>query len=131
MKYFEQSMSGAENFSPERMMSAIGTMAVGYAKPFRPQDESEADRDGAAWAFRAGYDPRQLAELFMKLHRRDGDRAVVPLSFLRTHPFHLDRYQAIRKQSRDLERKAPAEKLYVGRQNLKERTSRAKREFDE
>jgi predicted Zn-dependent protease len=131
MKYFERSMSGAESFSPERMMSAIGTMAAGYARPFRPEDESEADRDGAAWAFRAGYDPRELAELFMKLHRRDGDRAVVPLSFLRTHPFHLDRYEAIQKQSRELQRKSPVEKLYVGRRNLKERTSRAKRAYNE
>ena len=35
---------------------------------FRPEDEAEADRDGAAWAYRAGYDPREMAALFYTLH---------------------------------------------------------------
>ena len=43
------------------------------SRPFRPEDESEADRDGAAWAYRAGYDPREMAALFERLHQRDFD----------------------------------------------------------
>ena len=131
MKYFEESLeANARGFTPERMMSSVRTMVSGYARPFRPEDESEADRDGATWAFRAGYDPRQMAELFMKLHRRDGDRTAVALSFLQTHPFHLDRCRAIEKQFVALQRESPIDKLYVGKRNLKERTARVKREFD-
>ena len=132
MKLFEQSVQDqAQGFSPERMMSALSTTIAGYTRPFRPEDESRADHDGAVWAFRARYDPRELAGLFMKLHRREGDRPEVVLPFLQTHPFNLDRCRAIQKQYVQLQRESPGEKLYVGQRNLKERTARAKREFDE
>jgi len=131
-KLFEQSINdGPSGNSPERMMSAMSTMAMGFARPFRPEDESEADRDGAAWSYQAGYDPREMAALFQRLHRRDGDRSAIALSFLQTHPFHIDRFRAIHQQYNALRRAAPAERLYVGRRNLKERTARAKGEFDE
>jgi predicted Zn-dependent protease len=132
MRQFEQSIEAqAQGFTPERTMSALSTAIAGYTHPFRPEDESEADRDGAAWAFRAGYDPREMAELFMKLHRRHGDQPAMVLPFLHTHPFHIDRYQAIQKQYAELQLESPNESLYVGRPNLKARIARAKREFEE
>jgi len=36
------------------------------SRPFRPEDERDADRDGAEWAFLAGYDPREMAKLFQR-----------------------------------------------------------------
>jgi predicted Zn-dependent protease len=132
LKLFEQSTTGGPGeTSPERMMSAISAMAHGFARPFRPEDESEADNDGATWAFKAGYDPREMARLFMDLHHRDANRQALAPSFFRTHPFHIDRYHAIRAQFVGLQGVSPARKLYIGHRNLKERTSRAKRAFDD
>lgn len=96
MKLFEQQMhESSQDLSYSRMMLAVGTMTSGFARPFRPEDESQADADGATWAHRAGYDPREMARLFMKLHKRDGRQDVIGLSFFRTHPFHIDRFHAI------------------------------------
>ncbi len=131
LKYFESTATGEQGVRPERMFSAMRAMIEGFARPFRPEDESEADRDGAEWAYRAGYDPRQMAELFLKLHRRDGDQAAAAFAFFRTHPFHLDRYRAIQDQYAELRQSSPGKRLYVGRRNLKLRTSRSQREFDE
>jgi predicted Zn-dependent protease len=131
MKYFEQSMKvQQQTFVPERMFSAIRTMVEGYARPFRPEDEAEADRDGAAWAYRAGYDPRELATLFLRLHRRGGDEPGRQLPFLQSHPFRLDRYRAIQAQYAELQQTSPTAKLYVGRRNLSQRTSRLKHDFE-
>lgn len=127
-KRFEQSLRGG--FAPEEMLSSIRLMVGGFARPFRPEDESQADRDGAEWAFRAGYDPAELAVVLRKLHDRDG-RAAVPIPILRTHPFPLERAQVIEEQARALRREFPGQKTYVGRRNLAERMPRSRREYPE
>lgn len=129
MKRFEQSMSGGAA-SPQQAMSSLRAMVGGFARPFRPEDETQADRDGAEWAFRAGYDPDEFAAVLLKLHHRDG-KGAVPISFLRTHPFHIDRCRAIEVQARALRAQHQGGKLYVGKENLEQRTSRARREFPE
>ena len=102
-----------------------------FARPFRPEDETEADRDGAAWAYRAGYDPREMAELFLRLHRRDKGQAVAMPAFFRTHPFNLDRHKNLMKQYRQLRRAEPKKELYVSRKNLLRRVARSRRRFPE
>ena len=90
--------------SPARMMSASGMMARLFMQPFRPEEESQADADGARWAWQLGYDPMQLANVFQRLHQRDAGRPNLKPSFLQSHPFHQDRYQAIAKQAGELKR---------------------------
>jgi len=129
IKQFEEGLTpGHQGFQPDKMMLGIRAIVEGYARPFRPEDESDADHDGTRWAFQAGYDPREFAELFLKLHRRDGDKAA-PIPFLQTHPFRLDRYRTIHAQYLELQTDSPQKQLYVGRENLMQRVSRSKREF--
>lgn len=113
------------------MMNNAQLMTRTFARPFRPDEETQADFDGATWAYEAGYDPRELAQLFLRLHQRDGQPAFGPPPFLRTHPFHLDRYDAILERYTELAASAPRESLYVGRRNLRELIPRRKRAFDE
>jgi len=132
MKLAQQTFrAGGQSFDFARMMNNGMTLMRLFAHPFRPEDESVADRDGATWAYRAGYDPREMADLFARLHQRDqgaGDR--VPM-FLRTHPYRKDRYDAVMRLYRQLQTQAPRKNLYVGRTNLERRISRADHEFKE
>ena len=100
-------------------------------RPFRPHEESEADADGAKWAWQLGYEPMQLARLFQRLQQRDAGQANLKPSFLRSHPIHADRFQAITQQANQLKTQTPEAKYYVGIENLRERIPRTKREFDE
>lgn len=127
-KRLEQSLRGGA--APQAMLSSMRSWVGGFARPFRPEDESQADRDGAEWAFRAGYDPGELASVLRKLHARDGQGAA-PIAFLRTHPFPLDRARALDEHAQSLRREFPGQTTYVGRRNLAERTPRSRREYPE
>jgi predicted Zn-dependent protease len=131
MKYFERSFKvpGAVTTWPQ-MQSALRIMGDSVFKPFRPEDETEADRDGATWTFHAGYDPRQFGKLFLKLHSRDGDQPAM-FTFLRTHPYRLDRFREIQNLYRTLSEKEPGKSLYEGRKNLGQRIPRRKKTFVE
>jgi predicted Zn-dependent protease len=131
-KLAQNTFSGQRGFSPEQFMTTAATMMRSFAKPFRPEDEAQADRDGAVWAYRAGYDPREMARLFLAMHRREADKApeLAP-AFFRTHPFHMDRFRAVNALYHDLQRTEPQENLYLGAQNLERRIPRSEREFPE
>ena len=118
-------MTGENFFAAGRALMGL------WARPFRPEDEAQADHDGAVWAYRAGYDPRELAQLFQRLARsRRGKTADVP-GFLLTHPRNDDRRRAILAVYRELSRTEPQARLYVGRENLRRRVTKAQREFAE
>ncbi len=34
-----------------------------FARPFRPENESEADRDAVEWMMAAGYEPKELSRM--------------------------------------------------------------------
>jgi predicted Zn-dependent protease len=123
---------GPRRFDFRDLMNNTWLMTQTFARPFRPEDETQADLDGATWAYEAGYDPREMAQLFLTLHRRDGERAGggVP-SFLRSHPFHRDRYEAILKRYEELLATRPRDDLYRGVQNLQQLVPRRQRRFDE
>lgn len=131
-KFAQTAFGGQKGFSPEQFFASAGTMMRMFAKPFRPEDEAEADLDGATWAYRAGYDPREMAKLFLALHRRDAGKGpeFMP-DFLRTHPFHMDRFRAIQERYDELSRAEPADRLYLGAANLQRRIPRSEREFPE
>jgi predicted Zn-dependent protease len=121
---------GTAGFDPQKFF-ATGTMMRLVGRPFRPEDEAAADRDGAEWAYRAGYDPREMAALFDRLHRRDSDPKLPFGSFFRTHPYSDDRSEAIMKQYDELRQKDPRDALYRGKKNLTQRIARSQQEFPE
>lgn len=123
--------NGAGGFDPQKFFAMGTTMMRLMSRPFRPEDEAAADRDGAAWAYQAGYDSREMARLFYRLHLRDKDPKVPFAAFFRTHPYSDERHEAIMKQYDELQQKDPQENLYRGKKNLAQRTTRAQQEFPE
>jgi predicted Zn-dependent protease len=121
----------AAGFDPQKFFAQGTTMMRLMSRPFRPEDEAAADRDGAAWAYRAGYDPREMAALFSRLHARDNDPKVPFASFFRTHPYSDDRNEAILAQYDDLQKAEPRDGLYRGEKNLIQRIPRSQQEFPE
>ena len=108
------------NFDPRKMMNMGSMMAKTFSRPFRPEEETEADLDGATWAYALGYDAKQMAEVFLRLHNRDRGKPNPP-TFFQSHPFHIDRYKAILERANSLETKRPKATLYIGAENLSER----------
>jgi predicted Zn-dependent protease len=116
-----------------RMLRAGTTLVDLWSHPFRPEDETQADLDAANWLYEAGYDPRQLARLFLRLQERSDSSSsvgqMIP-SFLRTHPYHRERYESVLREYDRLQREDPQPDLYIGVENLRRRTPRSKQEFE-
>ncbi len=100
-----------------------GAILRSWLRPFRPEYEREADLDGARWSYRAGYDCRELAKLFLEMHHRRQNRRVPLPPFLQSHPADLDRHQAILDEYDELRVAAPAAGLHIGVENLRNRTA--------
>jgi len=129
MKRMQSTFSGANGFSPDQFFRSGAMLMRSFSKPFRPEDESEADDDGATWAYELGYDPREMAKLFFRMHQRDrGAKPGLP-SFLLTHPYHLDRHEAITDRFKQLQVDKPKDDLYIGTENLVRRVPRSVKEF--
>lgn len=128
MKLAQQSFSGRANSWEPMMQSGIALMKA-CMRPFRPEDEAQADTDGATWAYHAGYDPREMADLFVRLAQRKLDPGSPLPSFFRSHPASIDRASAVREHYARLQADSPAITLYVGRQNLRRRVPRSEQEF--
>jgi predicted Zn-dependent protease len=123
------------NFELQSLQDNLVLMARNIARPFHAEDEAVADADGATWAYELGYEPLELARLLEGLRRRDergpvDGRQYVP-SFLHSHPTYENRQASIRALAAELQRSKPNSKLYVGQANLKQRVTRADREFAE
>jgi predicted Zn-dependent protease len=89
-------------------------------RPFRPEQEHEADCTAATWMYQEGYDPRALAGFFERLNRRRNDAPDNPfLSFARTHPYSLDRRDHVRARLAQLQRWKPRDDLGLYAENLK------------
>ena len=102
-----------------------------FAKPFQPSQEAEADLDAANWMFQAGYDPGEMAELFHRLHQRDPEQVVPLPGFLRSHPYHAERYEVVKQFAIRMQAAGNGDKLYVGRKNLRLRIPRSAKRFAE
>lgn len=123
LKLLEKSLSPSsqeENFVPNAGMIKL------WARPFRPEDERDADHDGVAWCYAAGYDPREMARIFQQKPTKANLSPQNPWApFFRSHPYDQERQTAILKQCKQLQKKSPpAEPLFIGQDNLKERFSR-------
>lgn len=132
MKLAQQTMKSSTSISPDQFFQVGSNWLRAFSRPFQPEDESQADHDGITWAYRLGYDGRPMADLFLRLHERDKNKPgmAVP-AFLRSHPFHIDRYRALMARHEELSRAEPNENLYIGRKNLQMRLTRDQRIFVE
>lgn len=110
---------GGQNFG---QFAGFGQLMMkSFMTPYALDQEKEADSDGCLWAFQAGYDPHEMAEVFRRLSIRDKKTQIPVPSFLRSHPYHIDRFTAIRDSSRKLVAAEPNKKLITGRENLRKR----------
>jgi predicted Zn-dependent protease len=128
-KLAQQNFNSARN-DPSAMFRQANLFMSAFMRPFRPEDEAQADQDGATWTYRAGYDPRAMAVLFNKLQERDRGGQFAP-AFLRTHPYHSERRAAIERLYAELQRAEPKSDLYLGRTNLKRRVPMSERRFED
>lgn len=77
-----------------------GLAAMGYLNTFSREAEHEADAFAVRLLFRAGYDPRGLANFFETLKEKKGDRPGP--DFLSSHPATSDRIANTREMIRRL-----------------------------
>ena len=118
-------------FSLTEMFSRGRVMMTLFTRPFRPEQESEADADATRWTLEAGYDPLEFARLFDRWAMRDGNRPAAAMSFLQSHPPHRERLAAVSRLAADEARRRGVDlgDLYVGRENLTQRIPRHQRRF--
>ena len=129
-KLMQRTFNGdSSNFTPDKFFSQGTQLMRLWMQPFRPQDEAAADLDGAEWMYRAGYDTREMAEMFLRMHKKRQGQNQIP--FFRTHPFDMDRYEAILGVYERMQKDKPLDKPYIGRENLKRRVPRTQQEFAE
>jgi len=127
----QQFSQPAAGFSPERLFSSMGLMQGLFRRPFGPEEELESDTDGITWAYRAGYDPRALTEIYAAFERNGMNPPDFLPAFLRTHPPSLERRENLQATFQKLQAAEPKPKLYLGRENLTRRLTRTQREFPE
>lgn len=114
-KLAEETFQGGQGFSPQAMMKTFSVMSQAWMRPFRPEDETEADLDATAWLWAVGSDPRELAKLFIALKRkREPSEKAVP-TFLRTHPYDEDRFETIMKRYEELAEREPDKEVDAGK----------------
>jgi predicted Zn-dependent protease len=130
-KLAQETFTGGKVLSPDQFFKNGQMLMRSFSRPFRPEEETEADHDGVRWTYDAGYDPREMAKLFLRMNERGGGAGKGVPEFLRTHPFNVDRYQATLDQYEQLQKDRPQEKLYIGQENLTRRVPRSMREFDD
>ena len=118
-------------FSLAEMFSRGRLMINAYARPFRPEQESEADADAARWTLRCGYSPLEFARLFDRFAKRAAGRNAPVAAFWRSHPPHQQRLVAVAElAAREArQRGIVLAELYVGRENLQRRIPRHERVF--
>jgi predicted Zn-dependent protease len=121
-KLTEQTFSGRGGVMPRDQFFATGmVMMRAWMRPFRIEYERQADLDGARWSYQAGYDCREMAQLFLRLHHR-GDLVDLPVpEFLRSHPPATERHQAILQQYHRLQAEMPRDDLIIGQDSLRRR----------
>ena len=125
MKLAERTFSGRQGaISMDKSFAVGGVMMRAWLRPFRSDYEKEADMDGARWSYRAGYDCREMAKLFLKLHERSGNLKLPVPEFFRSHPAVPDRHRAIMEEYQRLQAEKPKDALHIGKENLRRRTVR-------
>jgi predicted Zn-dependent protease len=91
-------------------------------RPFRPDQEHEADCTATTWMYQEGYDPHALVGFFERLHRRRNDAPGAPVpffNFARSHPYSLDRRDHVLARLRQLQGWRPRNDLALYPENLR------------
>lgn len=124
VKLIEKSFATPQNLN-QFLQSGPGMMKL-WAKPFRPEDERDADHDGVAWSLAAGYDPREMAKLFSrKVGKTPATSGASWATFFQSHPDNGERVKSINAQySKWLKMNSKSEPLFIGQENLAQRFSR-------
>src|SRR6185369_310945 len=92
-------IGGAIVGGPAGAAAQIGAQGVGvYLLKFSREYETEADLLGARIMSNAGYDPRDLANMFRTIESRGGGGG----GFLSDHPSSRDRYARINQEAQSL-----------------------------
>jgi Zn-dependent protease with chaperone function len=86
--------SGLGNLGRMGIQIGAGTMLMKYSRA----DEAQADSTGAIIMYRAGYNPKSMADFFVKLEKKYGNGGPQLLS---DHPNPGNRQQAIQAQVRN------------------------------
>jgi predicted Zn-dependent protease len=81
----------AGNIARMGVQLGAGTLSLKYSR----SDEAQADAVGAIIAYKAGYNPKALADFFLKLEQEGGGRGP---QFLSDHPNPGNREAAIQKE---------------------------------
>lgn len=90
-------IGGAILGGPAGAAAQIASQGVGvYFLKFSREYETEADILGSQIMARAGYDPRDLAEMFRTIERQGGGSSG---GFLSSHPSPSDRYARINREA--------------------------------
>jgi predicted Zn-dependent protease len=129
-KLAQESFQPGQAASPERLMQMMSLMPRLFQRPFGPEEELEADRDGIRWAFELGYDPRAVQLVFDALEAKGKNGPAGLPAFLRTHPASAERHENLKTTFQKLAANKDKQ-LYVGRENLERRLTRRQREFKE
>ena len=74
--------------------TAFGQLLMGYSR----EDELLADRLGARYARRAGYDPHAMIDFLRTLREAGRRRPLRPKVYFRTHPYVSDRIRATKQE---------------------------------
>ncbi|WP_145102453.1 M48 family metallopeptidase [Rosistilla carotiformis] len=97
-------------------------------RPLRPEQEREADSDATEWMMAVGYSPRELASLLNRWDQQQQQTMpwmqFIP-GFVKTHPNPGKRSRDVLLAADKLKLKFP-EATYVGAQNLRQLTPKAK-----
>jgi beta-barrel assembly-enhancing protease len=143
-----------ERYQYEYRLKKVGAPDLGWmlelahrlaTTGFSSDQELEADARGEALAIQAGYDPDAMAALFERMKARFHEpaprAASTPAgevaqaaaeavgSYFRTHPPFAEREQQLAEMTARHQRELKGRSFYVGKENLKTRTARAKREW--
>jgi predicted Zn-dependent protease len=130
-KLAQDRLSKSAEFTPDKFLDQMSVMHSLMRRPFGPEEELDADQDGIAWAYRAGYDPLAVEQVYVAIENAGLTAPAFLPAFLRTHPLTADRRQQLRAGVAQLQTAEPKPKLYLGRSNLAHRITRHEREFAE
>jgi predicted Zn-dependent protease len=130
-KLAQQSFQPGKAATPDKFMQMMSLMPRLFQRPFGPEEELGADRDGITWAYRLGYDPRAVQGIFEALEAKNKNGINGLPAFLRTHPHSAERRENLQKTFVELAAADQRDKLYLGRENLDRRLTRKQREFPE
>jgi predicted Zn-dependent protease len=73
---------------------AFVEILTGYGR----QDELLADKLGARYASKAGYNPRAMVDFLEKLHEMYRGRPLRPKTYFKTHPYVPDRIRTVKQE---------------------------------